>query len=250
VPLTAAVVVDNGDPGPSVGDEIEWTATVDPTGQCGCAALRFSAAIPGNAAAVPDSVTTTRGTVLDEDPVSVHIGHLPADAADVTITWRVIPSSGGSVESQASLDCAQIPAGVLSDNPATGADDDATAISLAPGSYFTVTPCRVLDTRQSSALADGVPLDAAVHGVCGVAATATAVALNVTVTQPTGSGDVTVHRADEASPLTPFIHFSGGQTRANNGIAAVSPSGEIRLLADVAGGGTVHAIVDVVGYFQ
>jgi ABC-type cobalamin transport system ATPase subunit len=52
-------------------------------------------------------------------------------------------------------------------------------------------------------------------------------------------------------PPTRVINFSAGQTRANNAILTVATdgSGTVTFLASLAGGGTVHLIVDVNGYF-
>ena len=77
-------------------------------------------------------------------------------------------------------------------------------------------------------------------------ATATAVALNVTVTITTGDGFVTVWPDGSPRPATSTINFSAGQTRANNAVVPVGPSGGLRV---VAAAGT-HFLIDVTGYFQ
>ncbi|MDX9736438.1 MAG: SMP-30/gluconolactonase/LRE family protein, partial [Thermoanaerobaculia bacterium] len=86
----------------------------------------------------------------------------------------------------------------------------ATVQVLPAGSamrFYPVTPCRVLDTRDASGPTLGQPLAGDgtlglnVAGMCGVSPTAKAVAANVTVTQPAGSGYIVVFPGDEAEPI-------------------------------------------------
>jgi hypothetical protein len=82
--------------------------------------------------------------------------------------------------------------------------------------------------------------------------TARSVAVNVTVTQPTAAGHLTVAAGDLATPLASTLNFGPGQTRANNAIPflAGNGTGTLALAATVPAGGTVQAILDVVGYFE
>jgi hypothetical protein len=120
--------------------------------------------------------------------------------------------------------------------------------------FFTLPPCRLLDTRQPQdgpALGTGT-IHLTLAGLCGIPATAKAVALNITVTAATGAGHVLAYPGDQLAPLTSSINFSTGQTRANNAVLPLSEDGQGRLAvtAAVAGGGTVHLILDVTGYFE
>jgi hypothetical protein len=86
-----------------------------------------------------------------------------------------------------------------------------------------------------------------------VPAAAKAVAVNVTVTQPTGGGFVRFGPGGCSTlPLVSMINFSAGQTRANNAVLplAIDTSGNVVAEAFVAGGGTVQVIIDISGYFQ
>ncbi len=118
--------------------------------------------------------------------------------------------------------------------------------------YYTVTPCRLLDTRvlgQGPALTTG-NRELVVPPNCGIPVDALAVALNVTVVSPTVGGHVTVFPGATPTPGTSTINFSAGQTRANNQVVGLAPdfSGKLILRA-VVPGGEVHSLVDVVGYF-
>jgi Tol biopolymer transport system component len=127
-----------------------------------------------------------------------------------------------------------------------------TAGAAPASDFYTVTPCRAVDTRSASPLSSGVAGLANLHGVCGVPETAVAVAVNITVIGATGSGNLKAYPDDVEPPAASSINFQAGVTRANNAILplAYDGTGTLGLLASVSGGGTVHVLVDVVGYFQ
>ncbi len=139
-------------------------------------------------------------------------------------------------------------------------DDRAGIRSLypAPYSFFTLTPCRLVDTRNPAgpfggpALASGFARAFTVGGNCGVPATAGAVAVNVTVAGATGAGHLTLYSADIPAPNTSAISFSAGQVRANNAVLLLSAetAGRITVLPNLTGNGEVHLILDLYGYFQ
>ena len=124
-----------------------------------------------------------------------------------------------------------------------------------PGNLFTVAPCRVLDTRSPAgpyggpALAAGQSRAFTLAGICGIPASARAVTLNLTVTGPTATGNLRLYPADQAVPSTSTLNYATGQTRANNAIASLSPSGALAIRCSQASG-TVQAILDVTGYFE
>jgi hypothetical protein len=119
-------------------------------------------------------------------------------------------------------------------------------------SLYTVTPCRVLDTRASTALISQILRVVPVAGLCGVPPTAQAVVLNITVVSPSGPGYVSLWPADLPWPGTSMITFAAGQTRSNNAIVglATDGGGGLAAQASVGGAGTVHLVLDVSGYFQ
>ncbi|MBP7677342.1 MAG: hypothetical protein KBB14_13570 [Thermoanaerobaculia bacterium] len=135
----------------------------------------------------------------------------------------------------------------------TNGADATFQTTCAGGRFYPLAPCRVLDTREDGpAMTDGVPREVAFHGACNVPAAARALAANVTVTQPTLPGHVSVFPADAASTGTSVVHFVAGTTRASNVIIKLADdgTGRARLEATVPVGGTVHVIVDVSGYFD
>jgi hypothetical protein len=82
-----------------------------------------------------------------------------------------------------------------------------------------------------------------------VPATAWAVSLNVTVTQPTAAGNVRLFPGGTPAPLASTVNYRAGITRANNATAALGTAGDLTALASQASG-TVHLILDVDGYFE
>jgi hypothetical protein len=123
--------------------------------------------------------------------------------------------------------------------------------------FYTLVPCRVLDTRNATGAFGGPALTAGgertfdLAGRCGVPATAQAVSANLTVVAPAGAGDLRSYATGGLLPIATAISYLAGQTRANNAILAVSQDGKaaLNLHADLPTG-TVQVILDVNGYFQ
>jgi hypothetical protein len=123
----------------------------------------------------------------------------------------------------------------------------------SPGGFYTLTPCRMLDTRDAAdgpALASGDERTVMLHGRCGVPPTARALAVNITVVQPAGAGHLALYPAGSPPPLASAINFRPGKTRANNAILPLGTDGAAALQAHVEGGGAVQVLVDVSGYFE
>lgn len=127
---------------------------------------------------------------------------------------------------------------------------------LPAESYFTVPPCRLLDTRNTTILTHGQFRTVQVAGLCGIPATAKAVSINVTAISPTGQGHFQIFPGNQTSG--PFLHsFLGfepaSSPRASNAILrlATNGAGTLNLLPVVPPStGQVHATVDVYGYFS
>jgi hypothetical protein len=119
-------------------------------------------------------------------------------------------------------------------------------------SFFTVTPCRVADTRAPDGPYGGPALSAGVERVfvitlqCGIPPTARAVSFNVTVTQAGSQGHVLLYPAGVSPPLVSAINFRAGQTRANNAIVPLGTGGTLAVLSAAP----THLILDVNGYFE
>jgi hypothetical protein len=86
-------------------------------------------------------------------------------------------------------------------------------------------------------------------GQCGIPVTASALALNVTVTGATAPGYVVFYPGGSPVPLASTVNFRAAQTRANNAIVRLGPAGTLGAISGQSTG-TVHVIVDVTGYFE
>jgi glucose/arabinose dehydrogenase len=121
--------------------------------------------------------------------------------------------------------------------------------------FFSLTPCRLFDTRNPNGpyggpqLAAGATRSFTATGLCGVPVGAKAIVTNLTIVFPTGVGELRVGASGAPVPDTSAISFSGGQTRANNGIIRLSAGGAFDVFCGLSSGGT-QAILDITGYFQ
>jgi PKD repeat protein len=125
-------------------------------------------------------------------------------------------------------------------------------VTSTANNYYTVSPCRALDTRVSrqTLAGSGPALAIAVGGVCGIPIGARAVAANVTAVRPTAPGFLSVYPADLAHPTVSMVNFSAGVTRANAQVLPLSTDGTARLAATASmAQGSVDLLLDVSGYF-
>ncbi|TPW13880.1 MAG: polysaccharide deacetylase [Acidimicrobiaceae bacterium] len=131
-----------------------------------------------------------------------------------------------------------------------------TSVAPPGGGRFTpLTPDRVLDTRTgigrggvAGAVDPGQSIDLQVTGVGGVPVSGiNAVALNVTVDQPSASGFVTTWPTGEPRPNASTHNFVPNLTAANLVLAKVGANGKVSLFNS---SGATHLIADVVGYFS
>ena len=120
-----------------------------------------------------------------------------------------------------------------------------------PYGFFSLPPCRVVDTRAADApaLTANVSRTFAIGGRCGIPLGARAVSLNVTVTQPATPGNLRLFAAGTAAPTASALNYAAGQIRGNNAIIPLSAGGELAVLCGQASG-TTHVIVDLNGYFE
>ncbi|HEX9258563.1 MAG TPA: hypothetical protein VF855_03430, partial [Acidimicrobiales bacterium] len=122
--------------------------------------------------------------------------------------------------------------------------------------FYTVSPCRVLDSRLTTGPWGGQPLVAqqertatVVGGTCGIPATATALSFNLTATEATLVGHIRVYPAGALRPTSSSVNFVAGQNRANNGIVTLGAAGDLAFFSGQASG-SVHVVLDVNGYFE
>ena len=111
----------------------------------------------------------------------------------------------------------------------------------------TVVPTRILDTRSglgAARLGAGQTIALAVRGSGGVPTTATSAVMNVTATNTSAAGFLTIFACDEFRPTASNLNFVGGATVPNLTKTRISSSGHICIYASTA----TDVVADVTGY--
>jgi uncharacterized repeat protein (TIGR01451 family) len=189
---------------------------------------------------------TASGSGNINDTVSLPAG----GSVTYTASCTVAPFAAGTLSNTATV---AAPAGVTDPVPGNNSATDSDTVSPSNlGEASIITPCRAVDTRTGAPVQDGVPQTFALHGVCGIPLTAKTVMLNVTVVAPTGDGDLTIYPGDATPPAFSTMPFLASNARALIVVVPLSndAAGEVAVNASVAGGGTVHVVLDVLGYFE
>jgi FG-GAP-like repeat len=126
--------------------------------------------------------------------------------------------------------------------------------TVVPTRFYSLSPCRVIDTRVGSGALGGPALlpnsarNFSVLGVCGIPSGAVAISVNLTVTNVQASGELVVYPADVSRPGTSAISFQAGRTRGNNAIVYLSAATTTLSVFDNSIA-PVDIVVDVNGYF-
>lgn len=238
-------------PGPK-----QVTLTVCNTGGCDTVTRTVTVLDP-----VPSIVSALLGTATVEAGQLVPLSGSGKGQPPLTYTWRVfqgidlVREVSGAINW---LDTTGLAPGVYSivlriSNTSGQADSLAKVLTVtAPQAteYYTVTPCRMLDTRIGAALASESTRMVSLDGACGVPSEARALAVNVTAVTPTATGNLVLFPGNYPQPGTNTVNFRAGVTTANNAVLPLSSDGlqSLAILA-TAPGGSVHATIDVVGYF-
>lgn len=126
-----------------------------------------------------------------------------------------------------------------------------TVIPQKSSDFYTVSPCRVLDTRATVAgsLLSGVPRLLTFGSACDVPVGARAVAVNVTVITPSAQGKVVFYPGTNPVPATSTINYPSGGNLANNAILPLDGTSTLAMMATLQDHGTVDLLIDVAGYF-
>src|SRR5207247_2310126 len=152
------------------------------------------------------------------------VGALAAGSGNQTATFTVtvgnpLPSGVTTINNTATI----ADDGTNGTDPTPGNNSGSDTTPVLDGLYYTVAPCRLLDTRNPNGPYGGPALTAlstrtfVAAGKCGVPAGAKALSFNIAVTLGTAAGYVNVYSAGIAPPLVSVINYVAGQTRSNNG---------------------------------
>ncbi len=209
-PVVTAISPTSGRPGTSV--------TITGGGFLGATGVNFGAA------------PAASFTVVSDTQITATAPWQPAGAVDVTVTTAA--------------------------TSATSAADQFTVTSAFPGQYTPLPPFRILDTRSAvggfGTVGAGQSIDVKVAGVAlsGVPAMSSAtppsaVILNVTVTNPTASGYLTLYPTGVTRPLASNLNFVAGQTVPNLVEVALGSGGKVTTFNSA---GSTDVIFDVAGW--
>lgn len=129
------------------------------------------------------------------------------------------------------------------------------ATPLLADSFYTVTPCRVFDTRgTSSPLSTNIASTFAIGGSCGVPVEATAVACNSTLLPQGGiSVDLGEYPGDLSFPTSTNVVSANPSSSAIAGFSVMTLSndgqGSVAFLPNSGSSGFTDVLFDVTGYF-
>jgi hypothetical protein len=209
---------------------------------------------PSVSAIAPNNGTTLGGTAVTITGTSfvsgatVSIGGAAATGVSFVNATTLTAATGAHATGSVN---------VVVTNPDTQTGTLANGYFYAPPpsatKFFSLTPCRIVDTRAvptgGPSLAPNTTRAFTVASACAVPSGAVAVSANLTVLGG-GSGHITVFPGNGLNPGTWNVSFGAGQTRAANAILYLSTDGTGKVQVLNASAGTNDFILDVNGYFQ
>jgi hypothetical protein len=212
-----------------------FTATPTPT--------RTPTALPPTPTATPVPPTATR------TPTPTATAPIPT----ATATPGAPPPTATATATTAPPTSTPTPTRTFTPGPPT--PNPTPTPTAGPPRFYSLTPCRLVDTRDPASSRGGPALSAGtirvfgLGGTCGLPATARAAAFNLAVTSASSDGFLTVFPTGASLPLAATINFRAGQTRANNAVLALGTAGNLSVFCGIPSG-SVHFVLDVTGYFE
>jgi Cysteine-rich secretory protein family len=203
-----------------------------------------SGGVPGGAAAMSGNFTVvgtpaagflTVWNCSATRPTVSTVNYLAADVAPNASTVPLDASGGVCVYSNTSIDLVIDVNGYYSATSATR--------------FTPITPVRLMDTREglgAGRLGAGQSVQLQVGGVGGIPSGVAAVTLNVTSTDASTAGYVTVYACDGPVPTVSNLNPQFGRSRPNLVMTPVSSGGRVCLFSL----GETELIVDATGYLS
>jgi hypothetical protein len=142
------------------------------------------------------------------------------------------------------------------------------ALAAGPYQFFSVPPCRIVDTRGNGFTGlfgppslvsvppslPPAPRNFPIRGQCGIPTTATAAVLNVTFVGPTAAGHISIWPFGSTMPNVSTVNAAAGEPAIANGAIvplAADPSLQISVqYVATTATPTTNLVIDVTGYFQ
>jgi hypothetical protein len=242
----------------TTGGDVARSVAVDLVGTAYITGTTTSTAFPGvgPSSLQPTLKGSTNAFLAQIDPqgtaivYSTYLGGSGADLADALAV-----DAGGNVYVGGYTTSVDFPvAGASPIQPGLAGQEDAFLAKISMGTeFYTLPPCRLIDTRGTAGALGGPSLQPnaqrtfAVTGVCGVPVTARVLSVNVTVTQPGAAGDLRLFPAGTAVPGTSQVVFATGQARADSAMLLLGAAG---FTVQLDSGARADFILDVNGYYQ
>jgi hypothetical protein len=132
-------------------------------------------------------------------------------------------------------------------------------VAPRPSSFYTLPPCRLLDTRNATGALGGPAIQGAgttadrvfaLTSTCGVPLDAKSLSVNVTVANVSAAGDLSLYRGDGVQNGTTTVALRAGTTRANNASLQLALDGSGTIKVQNTSAGTVDLVIDVNGFFR
>jgi len=245
LPLTPCRVVDTRNPdgtfgGPAITGNTFRSFPLSQTGNpCG---------IPSSALAYSLNVTVVPQTTLG------YLTIWPSGQGQPIVSTMNSPD--GRIKANAAIVPAGTPSGSVSVyvtntiNVILDIDGYFAAPTQGSLQFYTLTPCRIVDTRNGQGqgtLQAGVERDYSIAGTCGIPSDAAAYSFNVTVLPASGGLDyLTVWPKGETQPVVSTLNDNTGTVVAN---AAIVPAGSLNETAFYDHSKDTKLLDDVNGYF-
>lgn len=213
----------------------------------------------------PPGAPTAVTAVAAKESAVVSWAPPPSDGGAPITRYEVSPTdSGGGCEwTSGPLTCTvsdlvpgePVMFTVIAITDVAASDPSAASNSVTPwsgSSFHPVTPTRLLDSRTATGgwntkLSSASARQVVVSPAGPVPAGATAVEVNVTVTNGDAGSFVTVWPSGTPKPTSSTINFPAGATIANFTTTRVGTEGALAVANEV---GSVDVIIDVVGYYD
>ena len=259
-PVTGApdLSIDKSDGGNPVqpGDTISYTLTYSNTGNRGATGVVLTDTVPAHTTFNAGASTAGWSCTPDNNAGStctLAVGALAAGSGNQTATFAVTtvdPRPDGVFEISNTASIADD--GNNGTDPTPGNNSDSDTTLLVGLDYYTIVPpCRLLDTRDTTGpIASSVETEVDTAGQCTIPADAVALAVNVTVIDPTKSGHIEIYPATGERTFTSVVNFQAGQVRPNNAIVLLAEDGTFQVLFVLSSAGSSDLAIDVVGYFR
>jgi hypothetical protein len=147
----------------------------------------------------------------------------------------------------------------LSNNSAQATLTVSEPVGSVATAYYTLPPCRVIDTRAGSQVppgngppsmpGNGAARNFVVAGRCGIPSDARSISVNAAVWGPVTTGDMAIFAAGGTSSAISMLFWKANiLALANAGIVQLGSGGAVTVR--VNGTGTVNFFLDVNGYFK